>query len=91
MYKSEDDYNKGSGYDADTIKDALNNPIQVHYATTKKPWLEICPKQESWFSYLAKILFLKEYMHSLMPENRKVLFNFTLFGRTFCFTKEYAK
>lgn len=91
MYKSEVDYTKGSGYDADTIKDALNNPIQVHYATTKKPWLEVCPKQELWFSYLAKTPFFEEYMRGLMPENRKVLFKFTLFGRTFNFTKEHAK
>ena len=91
MYKSEVDYTKGSGYDADTIKDALNNPIQVHYATTKKPWLEVCPKQELWFSYLAKTPFFKEYMRGLMPENRKVLFKFTLFGRTFRFTKEHGK
>lgn len=91
MYKSEVDYTKGSGYDADTIKDALNNPIQVHYATTKKPWLEVCPKQELWFSYLAKTPFFEEYMRGLMPENRKVLFKFTLFGRTFRFTKEHGK
>ena len=91
MYKSEGDFNKGVGYDAATIKDALNNPIQVHYATTKKPWLEVCPKQELWFSYLAKTPFFKEYMRGLMPENRKVLFKFTLFGRTFRFTKEHGK
>lgn len=91
MYRSELDFNKGSGYDAATIKDALNNPIQVHYATTKKPWLEVCPKQELWFSYLAKTPFFEEYMRGLMPENRKVLFKFTLFGRTFRFTKEHGK
>ena len=91
MYRSELDFNKGSGYDAATIKDALNNPIQVHYATTKKPWLEVCPKQELWFSYLAKTPFFEEYMRGLMPDNRKVLFKFTLFGRTFRFTKEHGK
>lgn len=91
MYRSELDFNKGSGYDAATIKDALNNPIQVHYATTKKPWLEVCPKQELWFSYLAKTPFFEEYMRGLMPENKKVLFKFTILGRTFKFTKEHAK
>lgn len=89
MYKDDDDYNNASGYDAETVRFALENPIQVHYATTRKPWLEVCPKQELWFSYLAKTNFFEEYMRSIMPENRKVLIEFSLGGRRFRFTKEH--
>ena len=91
MYKNDDDYNNACGYDAETVRFALENPIQVHYATTRKPWLEVCPKQALWFSYLAKTNFFEEYMRSIMPENRKVLIEFSFGGRRFKFTKEHDK
>lgn len=89
MYKKEEDYGQAKGYNAKTVKDALENPIQVHYATTRKPWLVVCPKQELWFSYLVKTDFFEEYMSSIMSENRKVLFQFSIGGRRFKFTKEH--
>lgn len=91
MYKNDEDYNNAYGYDAATVRFALENPIQVHYATTRKPWLAVCPKQALWFSYLAKTNFFEEYMRTVMPENRKVLFEFSLGGRRFKFTKEHEK
>lgn len=91
LYKDESDYALDLRYDAQTVKYSLENPIQLHYATTNKPWAEICPKQEIWFYYLAKTNFFTEYMKWLMPENRKELLKFNLLGRTFTLTKEHTK
>ena len=91
MYKDEKDYDKDFVYDSKTVKEALEHPIQIHYATTRKPWLEVCPKQELWFYYLTQTNFFEDYMRALMPVNKKELFKATLFGRTFRFTKEHAK
>ncbi|MDR2435698.1 MAG: glycosyltransferase [Puniceicoccales bacterium] len=50
-------------YDADgRIAKAMAKPIQVHYASTYKPW--ICPDSafaDIWFSVLAKTSFYKDY------------------------------
>ena len=55
-----------ANYSYDEICEAMNNPIQLHYATGIKPWKNInCTKSEEWFTYLVKTPFLKEFLDSL--------------------------
>lgn len=50
-------------YTVKEIDDAMNNPIQLHYASTDKPWKDInCIKSEEWFKYIVKTSFLNEYL-----------------------------
>lgn len=90
MYKCESDYKNDLIYDENTVKFALEHPIQVHYATSVKPWNSVCQKQELWFYYLTKISLFKEYMEKIMPKNKKTLFKFSIFGKVFSLTKEYV-
>lgn len=90
MYKSESDYQKDILYDADTVKYSLDNPIQLHYATSRKPWNSVCQKQEIWFSYLIKTGLFSEFIKEFMPENRKIIFKISAFNRLFTLTKEHS-
>lgn len=50
---------------------ALNNPVQLHFATSIKPWKYIdCTKSEIWFKYFSQSTFLKDYLKQL-PKNMK--------------------
>ncbi len=33
------------------LKEAMENPIIIHYASYRKPWQKGCPKQEYWLQY----------------------------------------
>ena len=48
------------------IKEALNKPIQLHYAGAQKPWnTPTCTKSDVWFSYLLKTPFFYEVMRKI--------------------------
>ena len=67
-YKNENDMKKDETYTEKEIKYAMENPIQLHYATRIKPWKNVdCTKSEEWFQYVTKTNFLTEYLQSL-PE-----------------------
>ena len=78
-YKTEEDKNTDIWYDKKEINDAMQNTVQLHYATSTKPWkYPDCTKSEVWFEYLAKTNFLREYLEKLpeqivMPEWRTLL------------------
>lgn len=78
-YKTEEDKNTDIWYDKKEIEDAMQNTVQLHYATSTKPWrYPDCTKSEVWFEYLAKTNFLREYLEKLpeqivMPEWRTLL------------------
>lgn len=67
----EDDYDMetDTNYSKKEIKEAMENPVQLHYATSIKPWKNVdCTKSEIWFKYIVKTPFLREYLEKL-PDN----------------------
>lgn len=53
-------------YSYEQICEAMDNTIQLHYATSIKPWKNVnCTKSEEWFKYLAKTPFLAEFLDNL--------------------------
>lgn len=75
-YKTEKDKETDIYYTKEEIEDAMTNTVQLHYATSTKPWKNInSTKSEVWFEYLVKTNFLKEYLEKLpyqivLPEDR---------------------
>ena len=75
-YKTEKDKETDIYYTKEEIEDAMNNTVQLHYATSTKPWKNVnCTKSEVWFKYLIKTNFLREYLEKLpyqivLPEGR---------------------
>lgn len=68
-YKTDKDINTDTVYSKEEIKDAMNNTVQLHYATSRKPWKNVdCTKSEIWFEYLMKTNFVEEYFEKL-PKN----------------------
>lgn len=64
------------------LKNALENPVQIHYATHIKPWNTPTSKMSHlWFYYLAQTPFFKPFMEKLtakpeisMPNSKFYLF-----------------
>ena len=75
-YKTEKDMETDIYYKKEEIEDAMKNTVQLHYATSKKPWKDVdCTKSEVWFEYLMKTNFVVDYLKSLpnkivIPQNR---------------------
>lgn len=75
-YKTEEDKETDIHYSKEEIEDAMTNTVQLHYATSRKPWKNVdCTKSEVWFEYLMKTNFVREYFDSLpykivLPEER---------------------
>ena len=75
-YKTEEDKETDVFYKKEEIEDAMENTVQLHYATSRKPWKNVdSTKSEVWFEYLAKTNFLEEYLQKLpkqivLPEER---------------------
>lgn len=75
-YKTEKDKETDIYYTKEEIEDAMTNTVQLHYATSTKPWKNVnSTKSEVWFEYLVKTNFLKEYLEKLpyqivLPEDR---------------------
>lgn len=69
VYKTKKDMQTDSFYSESEIKDAMKNTVQLHYATSTKPWKQIdSTKAEIWFEYLKKTLFFDDYIKYL-PNN----------------------
>lgn len=66
IYTNDEEINSDSVYSREEIIEALNHPVQLHYATSIKPWKNVdSVKSEEWFKYLTKTPFLKEYLKKL--------------------------
>lgn len=66
LYGSKEEFKNDGVYSEKELTDAMNNPIQLHYASTEKPWKYVdCVKSEVWFKYIAKTPFLREYLELL--------------------------
>lgn len=91
IYKNENDYTNDINYNAKIVKESLEHPIQLHYATYRKPWNFICQKQNIWFEYLSKTNFFEQYMEQFMSKNKKkILFTMEVGKRKFMLTKEHV-
>lgn len=65
-FKDEESKKEDENYSFHEIDDAMENPIQLHFATSTKPWKNInCTKSEEWFKYIVKTPFLNEYLNNL--------------------------
>jgi len=72
IFKEEDDFSKDKFYQANEICDALNHPVQLHYATATKPWkFPESTKAELWFKYLeeAQVVYDWVQMRERQIEN----------------------
>lgn len=68
-YKTKEDMESDENYSYKEINEAMSAPVQLHYATSIKPWKNVdCTKSEIWFQYLVKTPFLREYLEWL-PSN----------------------
>ena len=80
LYKEEADFSKDLIYTKDEIRKAIQEPIQVHYASFVKPWsTPTCTKSEIWFSYLLKTPFFLDVMNNIrtsLPDSKYYLFSF---------------
>lgn len=65
-YKSDNDFKTDVNYTEKEIRDAMESPIQLHYATSIKPWKNVdCTLSATWFTYLAKTPFMQEFYNQL--------------------------
>lgn len=75
-YKTENDKETDIHYKKEEIEDAMTNTVQLHYATSRKPWKNVdCTKSDIWFKYLMKTNFIEEYLVNLpnkivLPQER---------------------
>lgn len=78
-YKTKEDMKQDVFNSADEIAYALDHPIQLHYATSVKPWNSIdCTKSNVWFEYIAKTPYLRDvlsYFKGILPKSNYYLFN----------------
>ena len=71
-YKTDQDKETDINYSKKEIEEAMEHPVQLHYATSTKPWKNVdCTLSAVWFSYIVKTPFAQEYFDSL--PNRIVL------------------
>lgn len=65
-YLTDNDMKTDKNYTKKEIMEAMNNTVQLHYATSTKPWKNPdCTKSEIWYMYLCKTPFLKEFLDKL--------------------------
>lgn len=66
IYLTEEDKKTDIYYSKEEIEDAMSNTVQLHFATSNKPWKNVdCTKSEVWFKYLLKTNFATEYLKKL--------------------------
>ena len=80
LYKSKKEMKEDETYSYKELEDAMNNPIQLHYASVEKPWKYVdCPRSEVWFKYIVKTEFLREFLDQLpynivLPKKKSKLY-----------------
>jgi lipopolysaccharide biosynthesis glycosyltransferase len=66
LYESEADFAKDLRFSASEVREALLNPVQLHFAGPDKPWKKLdCTRSEDWFIALAKTNFTRDLLLSL--------------------------
>jgi lipopolysaccharide biosynthesis glycosyltransferase len=67
-YTQDQDFDNDINFSRQELKDAMSHPIQLHYATSIKPWKNVdSTKSEEWFKYVVKTPFLNSFLKQL-PE-----------------------
>ena len=61
LYNTDEDFNNDEIFSALELREAMENPIQLHYPGYKKPWKEDCTKAEEWFKYVIKTAFNEQF------------------------------
>jgi lipopolysaccharide biosynthesis glycosyltransferase len=61
LYHTDEDFNNDKTFSALELREAMENPILLHYSGHKKPWKEHCTKAEEWFSYVMKTPFSGQF------------------------------
>ena len=81
LYDTKNASNNDLVYSSGQLKEALENPVQVHYATAIKPWnTPDCTKADIWYSYLVKTPFFYEQMSKFKSLLKNDVEKYTLFG-----------
>lgn len=74
-YKNDYDKKTDTNYSFKEINEAMKHPVQLHYATSIKPWKNVdCTLSVIWFKYIVKTPFAEEYFKQL-PETIVVKHN----------------
>jgi lipopolysaccharide biosynthesis glycosyltransferase len=61
LYKTDEDFDNDKTFSRQELKEAMQNPILLHYPGMKKPWKDIdCTEAHEWVKYLAKTPFCEE-------------------------------
>ena len=67
-YKTDEDKETDINYSKKEIDEAMEHPVQLHYATGIKPWKNPdCTLSEIWYRYLFKTPFAQEFLNQ-MPD-----------------------
>lgn len=62
LYQSPEDLQNDRNYSPAEIAEALADPIQIHYATTIKPWNNLtCRKSGEWLKFLQQTEFFNDW------------------------------
>ncbi len=75
-YKTDEDKETDVNYSKEEIEEAMEHPVQLHYATGIKPWKNPdCTLSEVWYKYIMKTPFAQEFLDSLpykmvIPDSR---------------------
>ena len=83
-YQTDADLGSDLNFSAEEVRQALDHPVQLHYAGSNKPWNKPdCTKSEVWFATLSETPFLRDHLEVLAEgiarlKMQKELFSFHL-------------
>jgi lipopolysaccharide biosynthesis glycosyltransferase len=62
LYKTDEDFDNDKTFSRLELKEAIQNPIVLHYPGSRKPWRDTaCTKADEWLKYVAKTPFCEEF------------------------------
>jgi lipopolysaccharide biosynthesis glycosyltransferase len=71
LYNTDEDFNNDETFSALELREAMENPVLLHYPGHKKPWKEDCTKAEEWFKFVIKTPFSEQFRFK-SPSSRHV-------------------
>lgn len=65
-YREDSDFDNDQNYSRKELEESMKNTVQLHYATSIKPWKNPdCTKADEWFKYIVKTPLLNDYLKNL--------------------------
>jgi lipopolysaccharide biosynthesis glycosyltransferase len=62
LYKTDEDFDNDKTFSRLELKEAMQNPIVLHYPGARKPWKDTaCTKADEWLKYVAKTPFCEDF------------------------------